>query len=1232
MIHGRQASLQVSLDDRYVLERGTVYLSGIQALVRLPMDQNRRDRRAGLRIGTFISGYPGSPLGGLDLALTRAGALLGQHDVVHQPGANEELAATALMGTQMLDRHPHSRFDGVVGFWYGKGPGADRSGDALRHGNFAGTSRHGAVVVLSGEDHEAKSSTMPFQQDYAFMSAGIPVLYPASAAEFLELGLHAVALSRFSGCWVALKLVNALCDGGQTVEVDPARPAIVLPDLEIKGRPFTKVCDFGFFPGKTLETEAHLYYERHLAVREYARLNRLNRVEVSGPADRIGLVAAGKSYADLCQALADLGLDGPTLQRLGVRLIRMGLIYPVDGAALGEFTRGLNELIVVEEKRGFLEGLIKDALGSAAGLRVIGKRDEAGEPLFPVSGALDADLIAERLGRRLLPRLEAYPKAAARLAELEAIRSRRYQVYPGRAPNYCSGCPHNTSTLLLDGQIAWGSPGCHSFASIIEQPRRQIVAMTQYGGEGAPWVGLAPFTDRNHMVQNVGDGSLFHSSLLNIRFCVAAGVNITFKVLYNGAVANTGAQWPVGAQPVPELTRLLELEGARRIAVVTKNPRHYRGKALAAVATVYPRERLEEAEQELRATPGVTVLIYDELCANERRRRQKRGRLAPPGRFVMINEQVCEGCGDCGVKSNCMSLHRVETEFGPKTAIHQSSCNQDELCLTGDCPAFVTVQPLNGTGLKRPRTRALAADELSEPASKPALDRPYHIYSPGVGGTGVVTVNALLCQAALLDGRQVLNYDQTGAAQKWGSVLSSLVLAADRSQLAASRIGAGKADLYLAYDLLGAAAPANLDRCSPTRTAAVVNTTVLPSGEMVRNIEAGAPVAEMADALAQFVSAQASILVEAGRIAEALLGDYMTTNVFSLGVAYQAGLIPLSAASIEKAVRLNGAAVERNLQAFRLGRLWVAKPERIDAMLAEGEAGARSAYAAGANARNGGAPADNGHAESGHANRRSNQDAGNLPEKLRPRQLRAYQALTARASHLDQESRRLVANRVAELIDYQNARYAGAYLDYVLRVAERERRLAPGRCEITQAVARYLYKLMANKDEYEVARLYLRPEFEAQLKETFDGPATVTYHFHPPLLRALGVKHKVALGPWFKLALRMLRGMRRLRATVVDPFGMSRARREERRAVEWYKAQLDSALERLSPESYELVNELARLPDLIRGYEQIRLDAIGRARRRSAEILARLGDSPPAPAPPERSAGSATADAAGFSA
>jgi indolepyruvate ferredoxin oxidoreductase len=642
---------------------------------------------------------------------------------------------------------------------------------------------------------------------------------------------------------------------------------------------------------------------------------------------------------------------------------------------------------------------------------VLGKADETGAPLFPIQGGMDSDLVAERLGPRLLRLADGRPDLAARIRRrldaIQAARARPHETHAGRTPNYCSGCPHNVGTRLLPGEVAWGSPGCHSFASIIEQPERHIVSMTQLGGEGLPWIGLEPYTDRPHIVQNVGDGSLFHSSYLNIRFCVAAGANMTFKILYNGFVANTGAQEMVGGKPVPELTRMLELEGVRATVVLTKDPDVYRGTALAGNARVEAVERQDAVLRELAATPGVTVLIHDGLCANERRRRQKRRQLPTSSTFVVINEEVCEGCGHCGALTNCMSLHRVETELGPKTRIHASSCNQDLSCLGGDCPSFVTVETEPGTGYRRPSPPALPADAAPEPTTRVGLERPYHVYLPGVGGTGVITMNALLSWAALIDGLEVLSYDQTGAAQKWGPVLSSLILARPYQGVAANKVGLGQADLYLALDLLAAGARTNLDRCDPARTVAVVNASVLPSGEMVRNVDFAPPVDAIRRQIDRATRAEANVTVDARPLAEGLFADYMATNMLVLGVAYQAGLLPLTAGAIEQAIELNGVAVEQNVQAFRYGRLWVADPDRVRALV---EPPARTFETERAAA----------------LDRLAGQDAS------------AYVSLLDRCAHLDPDARRMLAFRVGELIDYQDARYAGEYVAFVLEVAARE--------------------------------------------------------------------------------------------------------------------------------------------------------------------------------------------------
>ena len=1160
----------MKLSDRLTAESGVHYLPAMQALVRFPLEQARRDREAGLRIGTFISGYPGSPLAGYDLALSRIPGVLTEHDVSFVPAGNEEQAVTAHMGTQMLDDHPHEKWDGVTGIWYGKGPGVDRSGDALKHGNFAGTSTHGAVVILSGEDHEAKSSTMPYQQEYAFVSAGIPVLFPSSVAEFRSMGLHAITLSRYSGCWVALKLTTALCDSATDVEFAPGDVPVTIPDLAIDGEPFRKRTDFSFFPGKNIEMERHLYQEKHLAVQAYARANGLDRVVLGGGGGKVGIVAAGKAFADVTQALSDLGLEDDALSAAGVRLLKLGLIYPLDAEVVRRFAEGLDTLVVVEEKRDFLEQQIRAALqGSGTAVRVVGKLDIDGRPLFPVHGGFDADLVAERLHRlfeRELPQL----RAGARTDGISQVRERSYVAVPGRTPNFCSGCPHSSSTRLAPGQVAFGAPGCHCFNTVIEQPERHIDVMTQLGGEGNPWVGLSRYTERPHLVQHLGDGALYHSSYLNIRWAVAAGVNITFKILYNGAVANTGAQDAVGARGVAELTRGLASEGVGRIVVLTKTPAQYNRKSLGPGVQVRPAHRMVDTAAELAEVEGCTVMLYDESCANERRRLQKRGKLARPTTYVMVNERVCENCGDCGRASNCMSLQKTPTEFGAKTRIHTSSCNQDFSCLEGDCPAFVTVETKAGTGY-RPRTPApLDAAELPAAARPGSLTEPFGIYLPGVGGTGVLTLNGILSVAALLDGYEVNSYDQTGAAQKWGPVISSLRIAPRGARPSSAKISVGQADLYLALDELSAASPSNLDRCDPERTVVVANTDLFPTGEQIRDISTTVPLDEIRESLD--AHAKTVHTVRARWIADELFGDYMLTNTVALGTAYQLGLLPISDTAIESAIELNGVAVEQNRLAFRYGRLWAADPGKVMAMIApairtaDEEAVARSAR---------------------------------LPRRWRG----AYDELVGRTSVLGEESRRALAIRIADLIDYAAGTSAATqYVDTVLRVADAERAVSPESEELTLAVVRNLYKLTAYKDEYEVARLMLDSGFSAQVEATFSDPVRISYNLHPPAARLIGRDRKLRLGPWFRPAFVALRAARRVRGTMFDPFARQQSRAEERGLLTWYEGLIEEVLPQVRATTMAVAVSIAELPDEIRGYESIK-SANAAVVRERAEVL-----------------------------
>ncbi len=1145
---GRPAPASVRLEDRYTVDDRPVYLTGSQALVRLVLEQARRDRSAGQRIGNFVTGYPGSPLGGYDTALSGARSHLDRYGIVHRPAMNEELAATSLWGTQMIESSEQRTVDGVNGFWYGKGPGMDRAGDAIHLGAFAGTSTLGAVTLLSGEDHEAKSSSAPFQQEWAFVHHGIPLLYPSSVAEFVTLGLHAVALSRFSGLWTGLKLVGPLCDGGETFTVADVLPGISLPEVTIAGRPFEKKTDFRFFPGLNIETERQIYEERHPAAVAYLEANGLNRITVSGAQDRIGIAAAGKNYADLAQALENLGLPDDELRRLGIRLFKVGALYPTTPAAFAAFTEGLARIVVVEDKRGFLEGVCREALSrQGRAIPVEGKRTLADRPLFPVQGAMDADIVSTVLGPWLAEQLAAGDPARDRIdAELSRLRAAsrtKIELTPKRTPNFCSGCPHNTSTQALDGQTVWGSPGCHIIASVIENDPRHVSAATQYGGEGLPWIGLSPFTGERHRTQNVGDGSLFHSSYLNIRYAVDAGVDITYKILYNGAIANTGAQVPVGQRSVRDLMGLLELDGVAHVALITKSPEHHDRRSLGPRMSVHPVQDYERVLRDLESTPGVTVFIYDEMCANERRRQRKRGTFPAARRLVVINPAVCDNCGDCGKVSNCMSLQKIDTPLGPKTHVHQSSCNQDESCLRGNCPSFLTVEVDDSTALRRPDLPAIAADSLPGPVAPPDLSTPFRIYAPGVGGTGVITANALLAWAALIDGHRVKSFDLTGTAQKWGQVLSSLVIHRAGTEAASSKVGIGAADLYLALDPMAASDETNLQRCSRTRTRAVINTGLLPNGEMTRDITYQAPLGQMIGNVERVTDPRARVCLDAGALAEAFFGDHLATNMICIGAAYQAGHLPLSAEAVEAAIELNAVAVEQNRQAFRLGRLYVADPARLAALAA---------------------------ASSGGPGR---------PAPVPP----AEATLEA-----------LVAYRHEQLVAYQDRRLADRYRDRVLQVADAEGRVVPGHDELARTVAVQLHRLLAYKDEYEVARLHLGADVDDLLSGEFRRHGSISYHLEPPILKALGRHGKIEVGPWMRPVFRILAKGKVLRGKAVDPFGHDEVRRSERRLIEWYQALIDEALTLLNPGNHAAVVELLATVDAVRGFDRVKLANIER--------------------------------------
>ncbi|HVL56487.1 MAG TPA: indolepyruvate ferredoxin oxidoreductase family protein, partial [Burkholderiaceae bacterium] len=1092
--HLERALREVTLDDKYTLERGRAFMSGTQALVRLTMLQRERDRAAGLNTAGFVSGYRGSPLGGLDQALWKAKAHLAKHQVVFQPGLNEDLAATSIWGTQQLALSDKRSVDGVFGLWYGKGPGVDRCGDVFKHANAAGTSRHGGVIVVAGDDHGAKSSTLPHQSDHIFKACGLPVFFPANVQEYLDLGLHAWAMSRWSGLWVGMKAVTEVVEASQSVIVDPDRVQIVIPD----DFPYPHDDPHGLnirWPDPPLEQEARLFNYKWYAALAYVRANRLNHTVIDSPRAWFGIVTSGKAHLDTMQALDDLGLDRETCEWLGIRVFKCGVVWPLEATTVREFATGLDEILVVEEKRQIIEYALKEELyhwRDDVRPRVYGKFDErdgrGGEwsmpqaPwLLPGMGELSPATIAKAISARLLnpgqfaSKLpdgklpsEIRARIESRLAIIEA--KERALAAPhaivNRVPTFCSGCPHNTSTHVPEGSRAVAGIGCHYMATWM--PERRTEFFTQMGGEGVPWIGQAPFTKESHIFANLGDGTYFHSGSLAVRAAVAAGVNITYKILYNDAVAMTGGQPVDGTLTVPQIVAQMSSEGAKKVVVVTDEPEKYdavRRTPTFSGVEIHHRDHLDHVQRQLREIPGVTILIYDQTCANEKRRRRKRIVGGKPGypdpaRRVVINETVCEACGDCSVQSACVSVEPVDTEFGRKRRINQSSCNKDYSCLKGFCPSFVTVEGgalRKGSGARAEGALPASIAELPEPAQIVAIDQSgtptYGILVTGIGGTGVVTIGQLIGMAAHLEGKGVSVLDMAGLAQKGGAVFSHVRIAHRPEQLYATRIATGEADLLIGCDLVVAAGNDALSRLRQSVTAAVINDNVSPTSDFLRQRDWQAPVAALKRNILDAAGERDIDFVDANELTVALLGDAIYTNPFLLGYAWQKGWIPLTRVALERAIELNGVAIERNRDAFTWGR-------RAAHDLVAVQRFARP------------------------------QSEPKVVEFRRP------PGQVRNESDLDQ----LIAIREAFLVDYQNAAYAQRYRELVDRVrrVEGDRIGAASGFKLTEAVARATFRLMAYKDEYEVARLHADPKFRQAIESQFEGDYKLKFHMAPP--------------------------------------------------------------------------------------------------------------------------------------
>ena len=1155
----RQALETVTLDDKYSLDVGRAFMSGVQALVKLPMLQRQRDALQGKNTAGFISGYRGSPLGGYDQSLWKAKKHLQAQNIVFQPGVNEELAATALWGTQQLGFAPpgSNKFDGVFGIWYGKGPGVDRCSDVFKHANMAGTTAWGGVLAVAGDDHVAKSSTAAHQSDHIFKACGLPVFFPASVQDILDQGLHAIAMSRFAGVWAGMKTIQEIVESSATAHIDPEHVQIVLPEFVMPpGGVHIR------WPDTALEQEQRLFDYKWYAALAYIRANKLNHNVIEGPQDRFGLIASGKAYNDTRQALLDLGLNDDRCKQLGIRLHKVGVVWPLEAQTTREFATGLREIMVVEEKRQVIEYQLKEELYNwRDDVRpdVVGKFDDVdggGEWSIPNPSAntllrANADLSPAMIARAIAKRLkklgidaDTTARIDAHLAVLDAKDRSMQTLTLGataeRTPWFCSGCPHNTSTKVPEGSRAMAGIGCH-FMSIWMD--RSTVGFTQMGGEGVPWVGQQAFSHDQHMFANIGDGTYFHSGILAIRQSVAAGVNITYKILYNDAVAMTGGQ-PVGERPeghsVVQIAQSMRGEGAQRIVVVTDEPEKYRGVALAKGVQVFHRDELDRIQREMREIKGTTVIIYDQTCATEKRRRRKRGTMVDPAVRVVINDLVCEGCGDCGVQSNCLSVEPLETEWGRKRTINQSTCNKDTSCLKGFCPSFVTVE---GGQLKKKAKGVTALayphPELPEP-TLPSLDQVWGTVVAGVGGTGVITIGQLLGMAAHLEGKGIVTQDAAGLAQKGGATWSHVLLAHDQDAIRTTRVSLASADLILGCDPIVTAGKETLLRMREGRTHVALNAYSTPTAAFVKNTEWQNPAEQCVADIAHAVGPEGLSVFDANRVALQTLGDSIFVNPMILGYAWQKGWVPLGHEALMRAMALNDVAVAQNQAAFEWGRQCAHDWAAVQAALA-------------------------------------------------PTQTVQFHKPVG----LDD----VIARRVTFLTDYQNVAYAQRYLRVVERVRAAEAALH--KTSLTEAVARNLFKLMAYKDEYEVARLHTDKSFLQRMESTFEGDYTLNYHLAPPLIaqtNAKGELQKQKFGPAMLTGFKWLKHFKVLRGTPLDPFGYTEERRSERALIDDYRATLDTVLAKLSADNHAQALELARVPEQIKGFGHVKARNLAAAR------------------------------------
>tara|TARA_Y100001970_G_C14237011_1_gene862447 strand:+ start:166 stop:3672 length:3507 start_codon:yes stop_codon:yes gene_type:complete len=1144
---------QYSISDRYVEETGTVFLTGVQALARLPIQQLRTDRNKGLNTASLLAGYPGSPLAGLNFEIENAKRLVPDLPIVHRPLLNEEHGATAVMGSQLAAEQPDCAFDGIVGFWYGKAPGLDRAGDALRHAVFTGTSRLGGAVAIVGDDPAAKSSTLPSSSDATLFDLHMPILYPGDVQEILTLGMHAVSLSRLTGAWTALKVVDAVADGSGTIDLASAIIEPIVPNLEIEGVKYEHHPDAKLLPPNNLALEKDLRVVRSELVRRYTVANNLNPTIVNPPDAWIGLIASGFTYHELRHALHSIGLRTLNdIENAGIRLLHLQLPVPFDPQNIRNFSMGLEEILVIEEKNPTAEWLVKDALyGSANQPRVLGKTYPDGRPLMPSHGILDADTMVKGLFDRLSLRL------SDRLIPPKA-KSKQRQLIPldtNRSPYFCSGCPHNSSTKVPEDSLIGAGIGCHTMVLLMDEEQvGNIAGVTAMGNEGMQWVGMEPFVEREHFIQNIGDGTYFHSGQLAIASAVAANSNMTFKLLYNGTIAMTGGQDPEGGLGVREITQIMLAQGVKQIIVTTEDLSRYKESNFSKEVRIWERERIVEAQKSLSEVQGVTVLIHDQSCAAQLRRARKRGQSEKPDFRVLINNRICEACGDCGAVSNCLSVQTQQTPFGPKAFIDQDSCNFDASCLKGDCPSFLTVEIDSQKASGRFPLTPATDFEIPSPEIKVSIEC-LDLRIAGIGGTGVVTAAQILATASMLDGFEVRGLDQTGLSQKAGPVVSDLRLTRGSPQ-SSNLLMQQSADVLIGFDLLVAASERSLNVAQEGKTILVASKTETPTGAMVGDPLADLPdVESLMNRLSNFVKSDSSFLVDAGKLCAGLLGTVTSSNIFLLGAAVQLGALPVSPFSFEEAIRLNNVNVEENLAAFQWGRIWVFDTQYVLDHIEE-------------------------------TNR------GNAIISLPELPVDAVQRVTDLG--LEDGEREAILLFAADILAFQNKKTVDEYVTLLERVVVSSTKLsnADSQKALIRTIARNAHKLITYKDEYEVARLFLLPELKHEIKKMpqSNGTERAVWHLHPPFLRALGMQKKLKIP--YRIAIPLMKVLSKgkvLRGTRLDIFGYARVRKLERTIRDRYIEEILQSLESITDTNFSAILSLADLPDSVRGFEEIKL-------------------------------------------